>query len=158
MLSSESLSLRAATAQDESFLLDLFTSTRIDEFKFLDGPPGQLEALMRMQFDLQRQQYAAGYPEAEHQIILRDGKPIGRLFVDETDREIALVDVALLPAHRNSGIGTQLLDQLLDRATAAKKAVRLHVVKSNPALHLYERLGFSKVGEDGMYFEMLCRR
>jgi len=151
------VSLRPATSADEDFLLQLFASTRVDEFKFLDADRRQKEALVRMQFDLQRQQYDAGYPEADHNIILRDGQPIGRLFVDDGDREITLVDVALLPEHRNSGIGKYLIQQLITRAADEKKAVRLHVLKSNPAQRLYQRLGFARVGEDGMYFEMLCK-
>ncbi|HJZ81628.1 MAG TPA: GNAT family N-acetyltransferase [Pyrinomonadaceae bacterium] len=149
------VSLRPATADDEAFLRKLFTSTRIDEFKFL-ADPGQLDALISMQFNLQRQQYAAGYPDADHNIILQDGQPIGRLFVNEGEREFTLVDVALLPECRNRGIGRYLLDQLLAKARIAEKAVRLHVVKMNPARHLYERLGFSIIGEDGLYFEMIC--
>lgn len=155
MSTSESVSLRLATPDDEAFLLELFGSTRIDEFKFL-ADATQLEALVRMQFNLQRQQYEAGYPKAEHNIILRDGQPVGRLFVDEGEREITLVDVALVPECRNDGIGRYLIEQLLARAAAAKKPVRLHVVKSNPARRLYERLGFQQVSEDGVYVEMLC--
>ena len=149
------MSLRPATEADEDFLFELFASTRMDEFKFLLGDEAQVEALVRMQFNLQRQQYDAGYPEADHKIILRDGQPIGRLFVDESDVEFTLVDVALLAAHRNYGLGTYLFQQLLRRAAGKGKRVRLHVLKSNPARRLYERLGFSSVAEDGMYFEML---
>ena len=155
MLTSRSVSLRLATVDDDEFLLRLFGSTRIEEFKFL-ADAGQIEALISMQFNLQRQQYDSGYPGAEHNIILCDSQPIGRLFVDENEREFTLVDVALLPEWRNTGIGSSLLGGLLTRAARAQKKVRLHVVKSNPARRLYERLGFSIVSEDGMYFEMLC--
>lgn len=157
MSASELVSLRLATSDDEPFLLRLFGSTRIDEFKFLDADAAQLEALIKMQFNLQRQQYEAGYPDAEHNIILYDGQLSGRIFIDEGEREITLVDVALLPEYRNNGVGRYLLDQLLDRAAAARKPIRLHVAKANPARRLYERVGFSIVDEDGMYFEMLCR-
>jgi len=156
MSNSELVSLRSATPDDEGFLLKLFGSTRIDEFKFL-ADANQIDALIGMQFNLQRRQYEAGYPDAEHNIILRDGQPVGRIFVDEGEREIALVDVALVPEFRNKGIGRYLLDLLLARAAAVKKPVRLHVSKLNPARRLYERLGFSVVSEDGMYFEMVCK-
>ncbi len=150
------MSLRPATEADEEFLHQLFASTRMDEFRFLLADETQVESLVRMQFNLQRQQYDAGYPEADHNIIIREGQPIGRLLVDESDEEFTLVDVALLAEHRNSGLGTYLIQQLLRRATNQGKRVRLHVLKSNPAQRLYERLGFSRVAEDGMYFEMLC--
>ena len=100
MSNSELVSLRSAAPDDEGFLLKLFGSTRIDEFKFL-ADANQIDALIGMQFNLQRRQYEAGYPDAEHNIILHAGQPIGRIFVDEGEREIALVDVALVPEFRN---------------------------------------------------------
>jgi|KBSSwiStaDraftv2_1062776.scaffolds.fasta_scaffold02668_10 ribosomal protein S18 acetylase RimI-like enzyme len=148
------VSLRPATPGDEPFLRQLFASTRL-EFQFL-GDPGQLEALLNMQFNLQRQQYEAGYPDAEDNIIFCDGQPVGRFFVSDGDQQFTLVDVALLPESRNLGIGRWLIEALLERAAAAQKPVRLHVSKMNPARRLYERLGFSVVDEDGMYFEMIC--
>src|SRR5207253_9549140 len=98
----------------------------MDEFKFLLGDEAQVEAHVRLEFNQQRQQYDAGYPEADHRIILRDGQPIGRLFVDESEVEFILVDVALLAEHRNYGLGTYLIQQIL-RSTAGKgKWNRLH--------------------------------
>lgn len=155
MIASNSVSLRPATPDDESFLRSVFAGTRMHEFSFL-ADQSQLDALIDMQFNLQRQQYAAGYPDAEHNIILCDGQPVGRLFVAEGDEQFVLVDIALLPDSQNRGIGKLLIEALLARAAAAQKKVQLHVFKSNPAGRLYARLGFSIVNEDGMYFEMIC--
>jgi len=152
--STQSVTIRPATEDDEGFLLHLFAGTR-PEFDLLDLPESQKQALMSMQFRAQRQQYDASYPEAESGIILRDEHPIGRMLVDRTAPEITLIDIALLPNHRNAGIGTDLIRELLAEAAGARKAVRLHVFKSNPALRLYERLGFSRVGDHSMYFEMI---
>jgi ribosomal protein S18 acetylase RimI-like enzyme len=77
------------------------------------------------------------------------------MLVDESEREFVLVDLALLPEHRKFGIGTRLLNDLLRRAVEARKPIRLHVLKSNPARRLYERLGFSLVKEESMYLEMI---
>src|SRR5687767_10295955 len=143
--SKPSITLRTATPDDELFLLQLYASTREDEFRFVVLEEGQKEALIKMQYDIRRVQYDAGYPQAEASIILLDDRPAGRMLLDEGEREFELVDIALLPEHRNSGIGTQLIRQLLDRAVSARKPVRLQVLKTNPALRLYERLGFSRV-------------
>lgn len=145
--------LRPATADDEAFLLHLFAGTR-PEFDLIDIDEGQKQALIKMQFNAQRQQYDAGYPEAENSIIMSHGRPIGRLLVDSGGSEIVLIDIALLPDQRNSGIGADLIRKLLAEAAGARKAVRLHVLKTNPALRLYERLGFSRVSDQSMYFEM----
>ncbi len=152
--STQSVTIRPATKDDEVFLLLLFASTR-PEFDLLDLPENQKQALLAMQFKAQRQHYDESYPQAESGIILRDDRPVGRMLVDRTAREITLIDIALLPEHRNAGIGTDLIQELLAEAAAARKPVRLHVLKSNPALRLYERLGFSRVGDQSMYFEML---
>ena len=149
------ISLRAATPEDTAFLLEVFTSTR-DEFSLLIPDEDQLAALMSMQFNLQRRQYQDGYPHGQDHIILKGGQPVGRMLIDESERTITLVDIALLPEHRNEGIGGQLLDDLLRRTARAKKTVTLHVLKTNRARNLYERLGFRKVGEDSMYDEMIC--
>ena len=148
-----SVTLRPATPDDEAFLFQLYASTR-DEFRFLDWDEQQKEALIKMQYDARRFQYDESYPQAEAGIILLGELPIGRLLVNESDREISLVDIALMPEYRNLGIGARMIQQLLTRATNARKPVRLHVLKSNPALTLYERLGFSRTGDESMYFEM----
>lgn len=151
--SAHRVTLRPATADDEAFLFQLYASTR-DEFRLLDWDEQQKQALMKMQYDARRFQYDESYPQAEASIILAGELPIGRLLVNESDREITLVDIALMPEHRNLGIGAELIQQLLNRAASAKKPVRLHVLKSNPALNLYERLGFLRTGDQSMYFEM----
>ena len=154
--STQLVTIRPATKEDEGFLANLFTSTR-PEFDLLDLPESQKQALLSMQFKAQRQQYDASYPQAESAIILCDDRPIGRRLVDRTAREITLIDIALLPEHRNAGIGTNLMQKLLAEAAEERKPVRLHVLKSNPALRLYERLGFSRVGDHSMYFEMVVQ-
>ena len=72
--SSQSITVRPAGPDDEAFLAQLFASTR-PEFSFLDLPESQKEFLMTMQFNAQRQQYDASYPEAENAIILPTGWP-----------------------------------------------------------------------------------
>ena len=152
--SNPSITVRPAGPDDEAFLAQLFASTR-PEFSFLDLPESQKEFLMTMQFNAQRQQYDDSYPESESAIILLHGQPIGRMLVDRNEREFTLIDIALSPEHRNAGIGTNLICELLDEAHVARKPVRLHVAKSNPAQRLYERLGFSVVADQSMYFEMI---
>ena len=108
-----------------------------------------------MQFNAQRQQYDEVYPQAENGIVLRNDRPVGRMLVNRSEHEITLIDIALLPEYRNAGIGTDLVQKLLAEAFVARKPVRLHVWKSNPAMRLYERLGFSVVGDQSAYLEML---
>jgi ribosomal protein S18 acetylase RimI-like enzyme len=47
-----------------------------------------------------------------------------------------------------------LIQELLDEAARAGKPFRISVVKTNPAVHLYERLGFKTTGDTGTQFLM----
>ena len=64
------------------------------------------------------------------------------------------MDITLLPEHRGKGLGGQIMQYLLDDAAAAKKLLSIHVERNNPAIHLYERLGFQRIGDTGMYYLM----
>ena len=149
-----SVTVRPANADDDVFLEQLFASTR-PELMLIQIDEGQKAALIRMQFDAQRQQYDACYPHADSRIILKDALPVGRILVNRTDSENCLVDIALLPEHRGAGIGSTLIHELLLEAKATRKLVRLQVFKMNPAVRLYERLGFSRVADQSMYWEMV---
>lgn len=80
--------------------------------------------------------------EAQKDALLREQRPIGRLYVARWDTEIRIIDIALLPASRNGGIGSTILNDLLAEGTREAKRVTIHVEMFNPALRLYERLGF----------------
>lgn len=78
--------------------------------------------------------------------------PRGRdLYVSRWSEEIRIVDIALLPDSCNRGIGTALLRQLQAEAQASGKPLRIHVERFNPALPLYERLGFRQIEDKGVY-------
>jgi len=110
-----------------------------------------------MQFHAQDLHYRENYPGAELSIILHQGVPAGRFYVHRREREIRLMDIALLPEHRNLGIATDLIGQLFAEGAAAGKTVTVHVEQFNPALRLYERLGFRQAAEHGAYFLMEWR-
>ena len=142
------------TVEHLEFLFRLYASTRHAEFALLGWPATQLEAFLRMQFNNQQRWYQTAYPEAEHRIILSEGQPIGRILVNHTHEYLLLVDIALLPEYQGQGIGSKYLQELIEQSEKAGVPVRLQVLKTNPAQHLYERLGFVKTGEDELYVQM----
>ena len=156
-LNLESVSLRPEKPEDESFLFELYASTRADELNALNLPPDQQTLFLKMQFNAQQQGYRGMFPQAEFQIILLNEQPAGRWVVDRAANEIWLVDIALLPAHRGVGVGTKLIQRLFAEADAARKSVRLTVLKNHRAMRLYQRLGFHKTGDLGLYDEMEWR-
>lgn len=144
------LLLREAKPDDESFLLEVYASTRLEELEGLGWDNNQKRAFIKMQF-LARERC---YPRVVDSIILLNGRPIGRMMVDRSEAAILLRDIALLTEYRNAGIGSRLIQDLMNEATSAGKPIELHVVASSPAVRLYERLGFRKSGDDGAYLEM----
>lgn len=151
------LDLRTVTADDTDFLYSVYASTRSDEMALVDWTDEQKEAFVWMQFNAQRQHYATYYPGAEYDIIQRDGLPVGRLIVDRSKDPLLLMDIVLLPEYRNAGIGTTLIKGLMVEAAGKNWSVSLHVEIFNPAMKLYDRLGFVKLAEEGIYYEMSWR-
>jgi len=145
------ISLRPVLPGDEEFLRRVYGSTREAELAQVDWDDTQKEAFVSMQFDAQRRYYAECYAGASFDVIVRDGVPVGRLYVARWPDEIRIVDIALLPQHRGRGTGTVLLDGLFAEGAATGRPVSIHVERFNPALRLYGRLGFSMVEDRGVY-------
>lgn len=149
-----SVTFRPARADDETFLYDLYCSTRNDDLGAGDWNSPQQQMLLRMQFIGQQHTYKAQYPRADHDIILLDGVAIGRVMVERGDHEIRGVDIALLPTYRSTGIGGVIIQDLLDEARRAGKPFRIQVVRTNRAKRLYDRMGFREIGDTGTHYVM----
>jgi ribosomal protein S18 acetylase RimI-like enzyme len=147
--------LRPIASQDDSFLFQVYASTRADEMALVKWSEEQIADFLWMQFNAQRQHYLHYFPKAEYSLICKeDHQPIGRIIIDRSGNEILLMDIALLPVYRNTGIGTRLVRDIQDEAQAKGLPVHLHVEAFNRAVHLYERLGFTRTGEEGIYLKM----
>jgi len=146
------LALRAAYQGDDPFLFSLFCSIREPDFAFL----GELERkkLLELQFAAQQRHYQANMPEAEHLIVIQDGGPIGRMILHRRNDELILAEIALLPEHRNHGIGSILIKELIKDEAEQGRTIRLHVYKQSVAVSLYGRLGFAIAKDDGAYLLM----
>ena len=74
-------------------------------------------------------------------------------WIDEKTPEISM---AIAEGHRNQGLGSFLLGQLLDRlAECGFDRASLSVDPRNPALRLYKRYGFHDVGITGRALTLL---
>lgn len=150
----DALALREAGADDLPFLLSLYCDVRSPEVVAWNWPADKREAFLLMQFDAQRRSYEAAYPQAAHHIVFSGGVPIGRRLVAVTPEGMHLVDIALLASCRNRGMGTRLIRQLMDECGAVGGALSLQVLRGNPALRLYKRMGFGETDADAMYITM----
>ena len=96
-------------------------------------------------------------------VALEGGFPIGaawyRLFTREepgfgfVDEATPEVSIAVVPSRRGRGIGSELLDSLIDLAREQGYAgLSLSVANDSPAMHVFEKQGFEKADQtDGSW-------
>jgi len=147
------LAVRPALPQDEIFLYDLYFAIRGPEFEHAPLTLTQREYLIRMQFRGQMSAYTQLFPSSCYHIVLLDGRPIGRLWVAQTEREFHLVDIAVHPSVQSKGIGTALIQRLQQEATRARLPIVSCVSRFNEgSLRFHRRLGFQVARDDTMNY------
>lgn len=150
-----SVSLRSVTPADREFLILVYGGTRAQELAQVPWDEGQKDAFVRWQFQLQADEYNQRYPDARYDVILVDDVPAGRIWVGVDEKQIRLLDIAILEQFQNRGVGTYLLRQLIDEAAATNKRLRHMVfVLNDNAYRFYERLGFVTIEDQGGYKHM----
>jgi ribosomal protein S18 acetylase RimI-like enzyme len=104
------------------------------------------------QFGWDQARQEAGFEEwfrgEEVSIITADGNNVGWIQQRQERDGIILGSIYILPAMQRKGIGTHVIREILKQAEQRSQAVTLAVMKINPALKLYERLGFRITHED----------
>jgi len=136
--------LRAATADDQGFLFDSYKSTLQP---YVDWAWGWDESF-------QRESFTKHFPVTQFKVITVEGGDAGGLYVEEQESLRFIRLIYLLPEFQGNGVGRQLIENEMERACAAKKALHIKVVKINRAKSLYDRLGFKLVEETDVTYHM----
>jgi GNAT superfamily N-acetyltransferase len=87
-------------------------------------------------------------------IITLDGADIGWLQSTTRGDALFLAQLFVQASFQRRGIGTEVINRLIGEAARGCQAVELAVVRVNPALRLYEPLGFRITHEDDRKFYM----
>ena len=97
-------------------------------------------------------------------IAMDRSKPVGAVWLRQftqsnpaygyVDDETPELSIALLPEYRNQGLGTQLIERMIDAARRQHPALSLSVSRDNPARRLYERFGFIAISTSGASLTM----
>src|SRR5215472_14355923 len=135
------IALRPAVARDFEYCRRLYFSgmSKIIEELHLDKTAQ--DASFREQWN-----------ETQVQIITLDGSDAGWLQTTTQDDGVFLAQLFVDAPFQRRGIGTAVMNCLITDAARANHTVRLAVVKINPAVRLYERLGFHITHEDDRKF------
>lgn len=137
------VSRRRATQEDVAWLLALRERTMREHLAASGINPSQSEALERLlyRFDVA-------------EVLLEGVKPIGLLKVDRSGPEWRIIQIQIDPELQRTGTGSIVLGELIREAEDNGVSLALDVLKTNRARRLYERLGFSVIGEDSHEYEM----
>jgi GNAT superfamily N-acetyltransferase len=131
-------SLRPATGDDFAFAAAIY----------IDAMRPLMQRLARWNEAERRSALRRSFRAAETSIIGLDGRDIGWMQVSERDTDYNLAQLQLLDAYCGRGIGTRLIEILLDRAGRERKTVSLSAIRINRAIGLYQRLGFRIIDPD----------
>lgn len=141
-MSKTNLTFKKATEEDLEFLLWLRKETMVEHY-IKAGKEVNEETLLSRIND-----------HFEHaKIILLKNQKIGLLKVAEQDTEIEILQIQIAPNYQNKGIGKEIIQSILQEASAKKIPVKLSVLKVNKAQTLYQSLGFVIYNEnENSYF------
>lgn len=148
------IGFRPVEPGDGPLLLEAYASTRADELARTNWDQALRDAFIRMQFNAQQADYQTNYPGSQHLVVLLNGKGVGRIWFNETEEEIHILDLTILPSSRNAGLGTCIMRELMAQSSGSGKPLTIYVESYNRSLGLFERLGFKKAGEAGYSYLM----
>lgn len=88
-------------------------------------------------------------------IVELNNECVGMIQLHEFPDRLEVGEIQIQTSHRNQGIGSRLLQDVLARAHAQRKKVSLSTgLKNHRAVRLYERLGFQHVSQSETHFHM----
>lgn len=128
-----SYTLRQATDDDYDFLFALHC-TAMREY---------IEPIWGWHEEWQEEYFRKKFDPTHRRIIRVNEEDAGVLVVEERPEEMYLGLIELLPPFQNQGIGSAILQSLMEQAKRTNLPLSLHVLKTNKrARKLYETLGF----------------
>ncbi len=144
------VALRPATEADEPLRRRLFDAVCAADL----GLGGEaVQPLLDLQWRAREHSWAEQFAGAINEVVVADGVDIGLITTVGADDRLHIVDLVVAGDARRRGVGTAAVRAVLDRAAACGQPVTLKVRVGNPALRIYARLGFERVGADPVYAE-----
>ncbi|HUE87337.1 MAG TPA: GNAT family N-acetyltransferase [Vicinamibacterales bacterium] len=137
--------LRPALDSDREFLYALHCRTMRE---VIEQTWGWDDSWQRMDFDRRFDEYLVS-------IIECDERAAGGLLLEVKPDSIYIHELQVMPEYQGRGVGTAVVQQVINDAASRGIAVTLSVVPANPrARQLYERLGFYVTEFDAPFYRM----
>jgi ribosomal protein S18 acetylase RimI-like enzyme len=127
------LNLRPATEGDREFLYALHCATMRD---VIEQTWGWDDAWQRADFEKRFAAYTVSIIEA-------GSRSVGSLWLEQRPDSLYIHELQVAPPHQGRGIGTAVIEMVIEQGASRGLPITLSVVPANPrARDLYERLGF----------------
>lgn len=140
------VSCRPASAADFEFLYALHRAALRDAVVATWGA---------WEEDWQRAHYQKTFSPAAMRVIRWRGVDVGVIAVQWRAEELFVCLLEVHPAHQGRGIGTAVMQSLIDQANADRKPVALKVLRANQrAVGFYKRFGFVVTGQSATHWIM----
>ena len=141
----EKLSFRKAQANDSEFVF------AVKEAAYRE----YVEHVWGWDDNYQRERHNREFASHDFRIIQFRGTDVGFLITSHTSDTLKVNQIYILPEYQGKGIGSACIIRIVDDANLEQKSVVLKVLKVNiRGIALYQRLGFTIMGEDSIYFQM----
>lgn len=138
--------LRYAAPDDEAFLFDLFVAVRGPVISRIQ--PARATLLLEQQYRARMANWIALHPRADHHVIEFASNPIGLLCVDRSQHRLVIVDLTIHPDYQGFGVGSWLVEGLVDEAEYLGHPVEVRLPIGHRAEPWFRRLGFRLIGGD----------
>lgn len=142
-MSPTAIAIRPASSQDFDYCAKLY-------FAGME----QIIRQLNLDMDAQISSFQQQWEPAQVQLITLDGTDVGWLQSMTAWDALFLAQLFVDASVQRQGIGTEVMRRVMAEASRTGRAVELAVVKINPALRLYEKLGFKVTHEDHFKFYM----
>jgi len=106
----------------------------------------------------QRHSFLANLPASSFVIITLDQQDVGGYCLKNKTDHVYLEMLLISTPMQRQGIGSQVMQLLINQAETQNMPIRLSVLRNNPAHQFYRRLGFEVIAEDSFRFEMSLPR
>ena len=133
---------RAATPEDLAFARHLTCQN-------------MLRYYIRHDLMWQDEAFDVAWAGRDNRVLTAGDQWLGYVSLSRDARALYILELQVVEAFRGQGIGSWAIDQVLSVAHQERQpALRLTVFEDNPARALYERKGFTVVGQDECFLRM----
>ena len=141
----EELSIRKACTSDSEFI---FTVKKAAYREYIERVWGWDDTY-------QQERHNKEFASHDFHIIQFREIDVGFFITSSTSDTLKVNQIYILPEYQGKGIGSACMTRIIDDANLEQISVVLQVLKVNTrGIALYQRLGFTIVGEDSIYFQM----